>query len=287
MGDRALRTGLMVLLAASVLATPAALPAQSAVDPSPSPQRSPLPDPSAPRDPSSPPAPDSSSSAIPDSSALPSPVLIVGGTRGTGLEIVKLLRARGQPVTVMARQSSHTTALEELGVPVLRADALDAAQVKTVIGAGRFRAVISTLGARRKEKTPPDFEGNRNVIDATRAAGIRRFLMISTIGAGSSAETPSLAAKLFFGDMMTLKTRAEEYVVASGLDYTVIRPGGLLDKEPSGKAVLSEDPETYSWIARADLAQLVADALDDQKTIGKTYSAYDETRERFWARWQE
>jgi len=219
--------------------------------------------------------------------ATPDQVLIVGGTRRTGLEIVKLLLARGQAVTVMARPSSDTSALEQLGVPIVRADALDAAQVKSTFAGGRFRAVISTLGASRSDKKPPDFEGNRNVIDAAKDAGVRRFLLVSTIGAGSSSDTASVAAKLMYGNVMTLKTQAEEYLAASSLDYTVIRPGGLLDKEASGKAVLSEDPETFSLIARADLAQLLVDALDDRKTIGRTYSAYDETREGFWARWRK
>jgi uncharacterized protein YbjT (DUF2867 family) len=278
-----MRVGLMIVVAACAVFHAPEAPAQA-----PAPAKPGSTAQSSSPEPSSPPT-SSPSSSEPIAVAPPAslPILVVGGTRGTGLEIVKLLRSRGQSITVMARPTSDATALEQLHVPVIRADAVDAAQVKIAIAPGQFRAVISTLGARRREKTPPDFEGNRNLIDAAKAAGIRRFVMISTIGAGSSAETASLAAKLMFGDVMTLKTRAEEHLAVSGLDYTVIRPGGLLDKEPSGKAVLSEDPEISSWIARADLAQLVADALDDQTTIGHVYNAYDETRERFWARWQE
>jgi len=220
-------------------------------------------------------------------SSAPNQVLVVGGTRATGLEIVKLLHARGQAVTVMARHSSDIAVLEKLGVLVVRADALQAAEVRAALSPGRYRAVISTLGTSGKEAVHPDFEGNRNLIDAAVAAGILRFVLVTTIGAGDSSDTPPLIAKLLYKDRMALKTRAEDHLKASGLAYTIIRPGALLDKEPSGKAVLSEDPETFSWIARADLGQLVADALDDQTTIGKTYSAFDPTRERFWSRWKE
>jgi uncharacterized protein YbjT (DUF2867 family) len=214
-------------------------------------------------------------------------VLVVGGNRGTGLEIVRVLKERGQPVTVMARQTSDISALEQLGIPVVRADALQADQVESAIERGRYRAVISTLGASEKDAVSPDFEGNRNVIDAAKSAGIPRFVLVTVIGAGDSAETPPLLARWMLKDVIARKDHAEQYLRASGLQYTIVRPGGLLDKSASGKAVLSQDPETFSWIARADLAQLVADALDDQQTIGKTYSAFDATRERFWSRWRD
>lgn len=224
---------------------------------------------------------------VPAQPADPTGVLVVGGTRATGLEIVKRLKAGGHAVTVMARHSSDIGALEKLDIPVVRADALKPEEVAAAIVPGRYRAVISTLGGTRKETVRPDFEGNRNVIDAAKAAGVRRFVMVTVIGAGDSADTPPIIAKWLLKDAITLKSRAEKHLKASGLEYTIIRPGGLLDKPASGKAVLSEDPETFSWIARADLGQLVVDALDDQQTIGRTYSAFDATRERFWSTWKD
>lgn len=216
----------------------------------------------------------------------PEGVLVVGGTRRTGLEIVKLLRARGHTVNVMARHTSDITALEALGVPVIRADALSTNEVRSVIVPGRYRAIISTLGAAGKEPKP-DFEGNRNLIDAAKAAGVQRFLLVTVIGAGDSSASPPWIARWFLKDVIALKSRAEDYLKDSGLDYTIIRPGGLLNKEASGRAVLTEDPDTFSWIARADLGQLVADALEDRKTVGRTYSAFDPTRERIWNTWSD
>lgn len=225
--------------------------------------------------------------ALPVRAADPPGVLVVGGTRGTGLEIVKRLRAEGHSVTVMARPSSETSALETLGAHVVRADALDADAVAAAIVPGRYRAIISTLGGSGKDSERPDYEGNRNLIDAARAAGIRRFIMVTAIGAGDSADTPPIIAKWLLKDVISLKSQAEEHLKTSGLDYTIIRPGGLLDKSASGQAVLSEDPQTFSWIARTDLSQLVVDALDDRQTIGKTFSAFDATRERIWSTWTD
>ena len=77
---------------------------------------------------------------------------------------------------------------------------------------------------------------------------------------------------------MPLKTQAEEYLVASELDYTIIRPGGLKMDTASGYGYLSENREAFGFIDRADLARLIVGALDDDESIGKTYHAADENR---------
>lgn len=207
------------------------------------------------------------------------PVLVFGGTRGTGLEIVRKLRERGEAVTVAVRSTSNTTELEKLGVDTVVADALDAEQVEAAIGSKSFSAVISTLGTTRGEQHKrPDYIGNRNVIDAARGAGVKRFVFITVIGAGDSSDAAPGFSKRFLAEVIALKTQAEDHLRASGLDYTIIRPGGLGDVPTSGTAVLAEDPAAFSFIGRADLADLAVQALGDASTIGKTYSAYDPSR---------
>ena len=207
------------------------------------------------------------------------PILVFGGTRGTGLEIVRKLRERGEAVTVAVRSTSNTTELEKLGVDTVVADALDADQVEAAIGSKGFSAVISTLGTTRGEQHKrPDYIGNRNVIDAARGAGVKRFVFITVIGAGDSSDAAPGFSKRFLAEVIALKTQAEDHLRASGLDYTIIRPGGLGDVPTSGTAVLAEDPAAFSFIGRADLADLAVQALGDASTIGKTYSAYDPSR---------
>lgn len=215
-------------------------------------------------------------------------VIVFGGTRGTGLEVVRLLVDGGEQVTVVVRPTSDTAALRALGVKTVVADALDAPALAAALAGTRFAAAVSTLGTSRGDKDKrPDFLGNRNAIEAAKAAGIRRFLLVTTIGAGNSQQTAPWLARRFLGEVMTLKTQAEEHLEASGLDYTIVRPGGLLDKPPSRRATLTEDPTAFSWIARADLARLVVDALYDPQTHGRTYHAYDPTRTGFTSVWRD
>jgi uncharacterized protein YbjT (DUF2867 family) len=210
-------------------------------------------------------------------------VLVIGGTRATGLEIVRLLRARGDEVVVLARPGSDASGAEALGARIIRGDAMNPADLTAALAGGQVRAVISTLGARDVKGPRPDFDGNRNAVDAARAAGVNRFILVTVIGAGDSYEASPWIARRFLDVVMREKTKAEDYLKTSGLAYTIIRPGGLLDKEAQGRAYLTEDTGSMSWIRRADLARLSVQALDDDRSIGKTYHAFDPDRTRFWS----
>ena len=99
--------------------------------------------------------------------------------------------------------------------------------------------------------------------------------MISTVGAGDSKDTIPWIVGWMLEDVIALKQQAEQSLINSGLDYTIVRPGGLKDGDPTGLGVLTEDPETMGVIVRADLAGLLVQCIDDEQTIGKTYTAKD------------
>jgi uncharacterized protein YbjT (DUF2867 family) len=207
------------------------------------------------------------------------PILVFGGTRGTGLEIVRQLRERGETVTVAVRRTSNTVELQKLGVDTVIADALDVETVQAAMSSQTFAAVVSTLGTARGEQDKrPDYIGNRNVMDAAKAAGVPRFVFITVIGTGNSADAAPRPSRNFLKEVIALKSQAEDHLRASGLDYTIIRPGGLGDVPATGTAVLVDDPAAFSYIGRIDLANLAVQALGDPTTIGKTYTAYDPSR---------
>jgi len=210
-------------------------------------------------------------------------VLVIGGTRGTGLEIVRLLRARGDDVVALVRPGSDASGPESLGARIARGDALNPADLSAALADGQFRAIVSTLGARSLDGPRPEFEGTRNTVDAARIAGVKRYVLITVIGANESHDAAPALARYALRNVIPEKSKAEDYLKASGLDYTIIRPGGLLDKDAQGRAYLTEDTRAMSWIRRADLAALTVQALDDPRAIGKTYHAFDPDRTRFWS----
>jgi uncharacterized protein YbjT (DUF2867 family) len=229
-------------------------------------------------------------------------ILVIGGTRGTGLEIVKQLLDKGEDITVMVRKTSNVAALDALGVNQVIGDALVESQVQAAVASDTYRSVISTLGtsasdlplrqnfvtalfAGQVKMDPgkrPDWIGNKYLIDAAVANGVERFVFITVLGAGSSFEGLPALARRGHQESVPLKEKAEEYLRESGMDYTIIRPGGLSNGPAFGAAKLTEDPKAFSFTSRADTARLTVDAFGDAETIGKTYTLYDSERLQVW-----
>jgi uncharacterized protein YbjT (DUF2867 family) len=201
-------------------------------------------------------------------------VLVFGGNRATGLEAVKTLVAKKDKVTVVVRPTSDTAELKTLGVNLVTADVLNPAEVKGAFASGKYTAVVSALGAVRGQ-TSPDFEGIKNITDAAKAAGVQRIVVVTAIGAGDSNSMTPESLKKVLQPILIEKGKGEMYLVDSGLDYTIIRPGGLKNGAATGKATLTEDRTAHSDINRSDLGALVANAITDKKTSRKIMHAID------------
>lgn len=210
-----------------------------------------------------------------------SPVLIVGATRGTGLETAKLLVEKGIPTVAFARPTSDVSQLEALSVDVISGDALRPADLEAAIAHGPWRAIVTTLSCFGCEN-PPDYEGNRNLFDAMKQSESRRVILISTVGVGESAAATPWIVEWILKDSISLKAKAEAHLVDSELDYTIIRPGGLTEAKPTGDGILTEDPTRMGMISRPDLAELIVAVIEDDSTIGKIYTAIDSKKHWLW-----
>ena len=195
-------------------------------------------------------------------------VLVFGARSGIGAQLVQDLRERGgTPVAITRTGSAGTVA----------ADVMDAGAVRAVFAENPdATAVVSIVGGRPfTGQPPPDLAGNRNLIEAARAAGVRRFVLVSTVGAGDSRAAAPLIARLVLGRFMALKTEAEGLLRQSGLDWTIVRPGHLKDGAPTGRAVLREDPAASGTVVRADVGRLIAGLLPDEASHGRTYACIE------------
>ncbi len=200
-------------------------------------------------------------------------VLVFGGTRGTGLEVVRALGGAG--VTVAVRPTSDTTALEAAGASAMPVNVFDPESVRAALADGAYRALVLSLSGQRGEARRADREGAKCIIDAALVAGIERMLMVTAIGCGDSR--PAVAPKVIevLGEVLAAKTDAEAYLQQSGLAMTILRPGGLTDDAATGTAIKTTDHSAMGVATRADVGRLVAECIDDAATIGEIYHTID------------
>lgn len=195
-------------------------------------------------------------------------VLVAGATGQTGKLIVTALLREGYTVRAMSRSAKRAASLGE-GVEPAVGDVTDPASLSAAMKG--VDAVLSAIGGRwpigSNGFKAVDWEGNRALIDAAKAAGANRFILMSGGSAGRDGFLYSLPIAPY-----PWKAKSEAHLRNSGLDYTVVAPGGLRD-EPAGMfgvRMALRDDYIVGLINRADVAEVMVASLMDDSTIGTT-----------------
>jgi uncharacterized protein YbjT (DUF2867 family) len=202
-------------------------------------------------------------------------VLIFGGTSGTGLAAAQVLAGRGDAVTVAVRESSDTSALSAAGVSTLLVDVFDGGSIREAFASGTYDTVVISLSGERGEATRADREGAINIIDVAAELAVQRVLMVTAIGCGDSRGAVAPKVVEVLGPVLDAKAVAEEHLMAAGLDWTILRPGGLTNDPASGTAIRTTDRNAMGVAHRADVGALVVECMDDPDSIGEIYATID------------
>jgi uncharacterized protein YbjT (DUF2867 family) len=194
-------------------------------------------------------------------------VLVVGGHGKIGLRLVGLLAGGGHRARGLIRSAEQSADLEAVGAePVVldleRDDITDAARgadaVVFAAGAGP--------GSGPARKQTVDLGGAVKLIEAARASGVRRYVIVSAMGAanppsGSEGMAPYLQAK----------AAADRALAESGLDWTIVRPGLLTDDAGTGRVAMAERLGRRGSVSRDDVAAVLMAVLGAGNTVGKTF----------------
>ncbi|GET36583.1 SDR family oxidoreductase [Microseira wollei] len=205
-------------------------------------------------------------------------IFLAGASRGVGREIAKCLVEQNQKVKAMLRKDASRPELAAIGVNVVIGDAMAAAAVEQAMVGEPIDAVITTIGGLPQAEQNPDYLANKNLIDAAVKAGVKKFILVTSIGTGNSVVALSPQALATLGAVLAEKDKAEQHLIGSGLTYTIIRPGGLKSEPATGNGVLTEDPKVGGSIHRADVAQLVCRCLFADAANNKVLSAIDKNK---------
>ncbi|PIW55454.1 MAG: oxidoreductase [Sphingomonadales bacterium CG12_big_fil_rev_8_21_14_0_65_65_10] len=190
--------------------------------------------------------------------------LIAGATGNTGARIVRKLNDGGHTPIAMHRASSDTsvlpedTQLREADLTNLPDDVCaDADVVVFAAGSG---------GDTDEEMTRKvDRDGAKRLIDLAAGKGVRRFVMLSSVGAGDPDPDSDLAHYL------EAKHDADEHLKRSGLEYTIVRPVALTDEGETGNVRLGDDVDPQGKAARGDVAAIMARAVGDDLMARKVF----------------
>mmetsp|Transcript_6080 Transcript_6080/g.9498 ORF Transcript_6080/g.9498 Transcript_6080/m.9498 type:complete len:305 (-) Transcript_6080:78-992(-) len=202
-------------------------------------------------------------------------VFVAGGTKGVGRAIVEKLTERGTQVVALVRSEESKANLEGVdGVTAVLGDAFDQKAVENAMDG--CDAAITTLGGTTEDRRV-DYEGNNNVIESAGILGIPRIILVTSIGCGSSKEAAPPSVFEVLKEVLAAKEKAENVLIDfyTNVNWTIIRPGGLVTAPMTGEAILTEDNTAIGSIHREDVAALVVAALHSPKTERKVLSAVD------------
>ena len=197
-------------------------------------------------------------------------VAVAGGHGKIALRLLRLLSQRGDRGLGLIRNPDQASDLEAVGAMPVGADLenLDTDAIATSITG--CDAIVFAAGAGpgsgSARKRTVDYGGAVKLIDACKSLGIRRYLMVSAMGARDpAARGPEMQP------YYEAKLEADEALIASGLDYTIVRPGMLTDDSGTGRIEAAEELERIGNIPRDDVAATLAACLDADNTIGKSF----------------
>ena len=193
-------------------------------------------------------------------------VVVAGGHGQIAQRLLSLLCRRGDRARGLVRNPDHVADLRSLGAEGVVADLETDVDLAAVV-AGADAVVFAAgagPGSGPERKRTMDLGGALKLIDAARATGVRRYLMISAMGtsdpgARAGAMRPYLEAK----------SEADEAVRASGLEWTILKPGRLTDGPGTGRVALAASLGRYGEVPRDDVAAVLLACLDEPGTVGR------------------
>jgi uncharacterized protein YbjT (DUF2867 family) len=194
-------------------------------------------------------------------------IVLIGGHGRVALRLERLLADRGDEVDAIIRNITHTADVEAAGAKAVVADIeqLDVDELGEL-----FRghdAIVWSAGAGGgdpRRTIAVDRDAAIRSMDAAELVGVRRYVMVSYFRSPDHIVPESNP----FHTYAEAKAAADEHLAGTGLDWTILGPGGLTDGDGTGR--IDVEASESRTVDRADVAAVVAAALGNPSTIGRT-----------------
>jgi uncharacterized protein YbjT (DUF2867 family) len=190
-------------------------------------------------------------------------VVVAGGHGKVGIQLLRLLAERGHRARGLIRNPDHARDLEEAGAEPVLCD-IEAQDDISSCCEGADAVVFAAgagPGSGPERKRSVDYGGAVKLM----RAGVRRYVMVSAMSV-DRPEQWSEEMRPYY----EAKADADRELLESGLDHTIVRPGGLTDEPGSGRVTVGTDLGR-GQIPRADVAATLLAVLETDSTIGKVF----------------
>ena len=197
-------------------------------------------------------------------------ILIIGGHGKVALQAEPLLVRAGHDVRAVIRNADHADDVAAAGAHPEVADVagLDIAQLTDLVRDSDVVIWSAGAGGGDAARTyAVDRDAAIRTIDAAVAAGVDRFIMVSYFGAGADHGVDPDNGFFAYAEA---KAAADDHLRASGVDFTILAPSSLTDDAATG--LIETDAESGTSVSRSDVAAVVAAAVDEPATRGRTVS---------------
>ena len=200
-------------------------------------------------------------------------VLVIGASRGIGLEACQQALDAGHDVRALAR-SADGIRLSSPRLEKVRGDALNSSDVQAAVKG--TDAVVQSLGVSPSDLFKPInlfSEATRVLIAAMTSEGVKRLVCVTGFGAGESRARIGLMQwipfELVFGRIYDDKTLQERLIRRSALDWTIARPGVLTRGPRTGRYRILVAPSEWrnGTISRADVADFLVRQIEDRSCL--------------------
>lgn len=199
-------------------------------------------------------------------------ILVVGSTGRVGGMITRMLLGQGRPLRILVRPGSDHHGYVAAGAEPALGDLKDPASLAVACRGVATVITTASAGERGGDDTPQtvDLEGNRHLIEAARAAGVRQFVFVSALIASVDHPVPVPRAKAL----------TEAALRDSGLTYTIVAANAIADVMfplvvgypiSLGKPVtlVGEGRRRHSFIAARDVAAFAVAAIDHPAALNR------------------
>ncbi|MAL17806.1 MAG: NAD-dependent dehydratase [Balneola sp.] len=195
-------------------------------------------------------------------------VLVIGANGQIGKKLVHQLKEKGHQPKAMIRKKEQIDQFEKNGIDTVLAD-LEEDISHAFEGVDAVVFTAGSGGNTPKSQTKViDRDGAIKAIDETKKSGADRFIMVSALKANRDENTWSKPMEHYY----EAKAKADEYLRNTDLNYTVLMPGRLTNKEGNSQVILQEriDPIQDETITRSDVASVITEIMEEKATFRKS-----------------